>query len=370
MKHQIGQIIRAVSANACMAAKAPKNMVSRAIGESLKPRWLVFEVTDACNSRCKHCNIWRNKPTKDVLTPQEIKKTLNDDLFRRVECINLTGGEPVLRHDLEEVILAIHETLPKASVWLSTNGLLPQRVVNAVQVALEHDINFGVGVSLDGIGEKHDSIRGVKGNFEKVDYLLHELIALNKKHGGKIHLAVGFVLSDLTLPSLAEVQAYAQRLNVNFIPQMYDEAPFYDHDNVDYKNAIPYNVRALASDDLIKAVQSLRLSLHRDVWLRAIMGKSIKFPCFALYTFCLLRCNGDIAPCLRLGDTRVGNVKEQSPSSIWHSSAAKKARRLVKGCDGCLNDWGIDWSFQSSYLPILSFIIRHPRVVIGRVRQS
>lgn len=335
---------------------SPRNFMLRAINEPLKPRWIVFEVTDACNSRCKHCNIWRKKPTKDILTYKEIEKTFSDELFRDLEMIILTGGEPSLRRDLKDIILAIHKILPKTKIWLSINGLLPQRVINVVKVAVKHDISIGVGVSLDGIGEKHDLIRGVKGNFEKVDYLLNELIALRDDNRGKKDLAVGFTLSDITLHSLRETKAYAERLNVSFIVQMYDETPYY------------HNIgRNLVSNGLIKAVQSLPWSPSHEMWLKALMGKSIKYPCFAMYTFCVLRCNGDIVPCLHLAQESAGNVKKYPPSVIWHSTVARRARRFVKGCKGCLNDWATSWSFESYYPPILlSHVKRALRLAFHR----
>lgn len=190
------------------AFAAPKNLISRALDNPLKPRWLWFGITDRCNSQCTYCNIWRTEPTKDVLTPKEIEKTLSDPLFRDVEYILNSGGEPTLRHDLEEIILIEHTVLPKARIQLSTNGLLPERVIDVVKFAVKHDINIDVGTSLDAIGEKYDSIRGVKGNFKKVDWLLHELVALRKNYGDKTSVNFGFTLIDRTLPSLEEVRAY------------------------------------------------------------------------------------------------------------------------------------------------------------------
>lgn len=364
---------KVVGTEACRAVRdtirGVKNLVLRAMDKPLKPRLLVFEVTDACNSRCIHCDIWRKPPTKDMLTCQEIEEMINDDLFTDLKAILITGGEPVLRRDLEEIILAMHRAAPRAIMLLSTNGLLPQRVVNVVKFALEHDICIDVGVSLDGIGKEHDKIRGVKGNFDKVDRLLRELVVLRDNHEDKISVTVGITLSELTTHSFGEVRAYAERLNANFMAQLYDEAEFYRHDNVDYDNALPSNLRQLPKDDLIKAIQSLPLSLHHEVLVKAIMGKTIKFSCFSLYTFCLLRCNGDIAPCLRFANTKAGNVREQSPSQIWNSSATKEARKMIKDCKGCLNTWAVGESYQAYYLPVLLFGIKHALSLIKRIRQ-
>jgi len=98
-----------------------------------------------------------------------------------------------------------------------------------------------------------------------------------------------------------------------------------------------------------------------------LSGKSIKFSCFAMYTFCVLKCNGDIVPCLNLWDMKAGNVREKSPADIWHSYEAKKVRKIIKSCDGCLNSWGAPWSFSSSFYPILLFYLKHPQMIMEKL---
>jgi len=355
--HQIHAIAGKVGREAKNAIRGIRNLILRAAGESLKPRWVIFEVTDACNSRCQHCNIWRRKPTKDVLTPEEIERTFSDELFRGVGYVIITGGEVALRHDLEDVVLRMHRALPQARLQLSTNGLLPDRIIQVVESAIKDDISLDVGVSLDGIGEDHDRIRGVKGNFEKADRLLHELVALRERHGDKLGISAGIVLSDLTLHSVEEVRAYVKRLNIELTEAWYNEAPYYSN----IGGEIP------VSNKLIEAVESQPPSPLQERWLKALKGKPIKFPCFAMYTFFLLKCNGDVTPCLSFSDVKAGNVRESSPTAIWHSAEMRKARRIVKNCQGCLNSWGAGWSFASSYYPTLSFYLRHPRIVMEKL---
>ncbi|MBA7660314.1 GTP 3',8-cyclase [subsurface metagenome] len=354
MRHQIEQGKKVL-------IYGPKNLLLRATGDSLKPRWLWFGVTDKCNSRCIFCDIWRNKPTKDVLTPEEIEKTLSDPIFRDVEYILNSGGEPILRRDLKEIILAEHKALPKARLQLSTNGLLPDRVIDVVKFAVEHGINIDVGTSLDAIGEEHDSMRGVKGNFEKVDWLLHELVALRENYGDKkISPTFGFTLIDRTLPFLEEVRAYAQNLGIDFLVQWYNQSSFYSNVGKDLTTV---------NSSMVKAIQSLPNPILREMWLKWLRGKSIQFQCFAMYTFCVLQCNGDVAPCLSLWDVKAGNVRESPPTAIWHSFEAKKARRIVKDCQGCLNSWGTGWSFASSFYPYLLFLLRHPGALVERMKE-
>jgi MoaA/NifB/PqqE/SkfB family radical SAM enzyme len=360
MKYQIQKVPGRVGSEAKNTIRGVKNLILRATGKSLKPKWIVFEVTDRCNSRCVHCNIWRREPTKDVLTPEEIEQTFNDVLFKDVEYVIVTGGEPTVRRDLEDIYLRIHKALPKATLQLSTNGLLPDRVIDVVNTLIMHNIRIDVGVSLDGIGEEHDKLRGIKGNFEKADGLLHKLLELRENHKNKLGVAAGIVISDLTLHLLEGVREYAERLNINLTEAWYNEAPYYDN----IGGEIP------VSNKLIEAVESQQSSPLQERWLNALRGKSIKFPCFAMYTFFLLKCNGDVTPCLNFSDVKAGNVRENTPTKIWHSSEAKKARKIVRDCQGCLNSWGAGWSFGSSYYPILFSYFKHPRMAIEALRKK
>lgn len=356
MKYQTQKILVKASRNVKSTISGFKNLILRSTTELLKPTQIVYMITDRCNSRCVHCNIWRKEPAKNPLTPKEVEEVFSEDLFKDVKYVLCTGGEPTIRNDLEDIILSIHKALPKATIQLSTNGLLPDRVIEVVKTAIKHDISFDVGVSLDGIGEEHDKIREVKGNFEKADRLIHELVKLRKSHKDKLHIAAGIVLSDLTLHSLEEVRKYAKGLNINLTEAWYNEALFYDN--------IGANV---FSNQLIEAVESQPTSPLQEIWLKALKGKSIKFPCFAMFTFCVLKCSGDIVPCLNLWDIKAGNVRESSPTAIWHSADAKRARRVVKNCQGCLNEWGVGWSLSTSFYPILLFYLKHPRMIMEKL---
>jgi len=215
------------------------NLMRRYTGETLRPKWVVFEITDRCNSRCTHCNIWNTPNDKDPITADEIVKAFSDPLFRDVKYIQITGGEPVLRKDLEEIFLRLHEILPGATLQLSTNALLPERVLEVVRASLAAGITLYVGVSIDGIGAEHDKIRGVPGNFEKADFLLKELVKLRDTYGSRLLVSGGIVISDLTLHSVGPVREYARKMDIELTEAWYNECSFYGNEGAkDIKQAV------------------------------------------------------------------------------------------------------------------------------------
>jgi MoaA/NifB/PqqE/SkfB family radical SAM enzyme len=322
----------------------PVNLLWRELSLPLKPRWLVFEITDACNSHCLHCSIWCTPSTPNPLTVKEIESFLSDPLFDRLERILLTGGEVTVRADLKEALLAMHKVRPKAKIWLSTNGILPDRAMEAVKFALENNIFIGIGVSLDAAGPEHDEIRGTPGNFAKADKLIRELAILKKQHPKMIELAASFTLSNLTVNYLSGFLGYTKNLDIDTTIALYEEGSFY------------YNQGNKLTDQeaLKRAVSLIPDSHHNRILKNVLAGKKFKFKCFSLQKFFVLRCNGSVAPCLRLANISSGNVRQNSPSIIWRSVEMKKNRQMVKKCDGCLNTWAIGWSFESyNPLPLL-----------------
>jgi len=310
---------------------------------------LFFEVTDACNSRCKHCNIWRMKTTPNPLTVEEVEKIFQNSFFKDLKEVIISGGEPVLRPDLEELLLVMSKHIrPDVIMSLSTNGLLPERVIKTTKTLVENGIRTIVGVSLDAIGEKHDEIRGVKGNFEKVDFLLHQLIGLQGQHKDKLSVTVGFTLSPLTVDSMEDVRVYTEKLGLHFLPQVYEEVSFYGKED---------NKEKITNEKLIKAIQKLPSSFQRDVMLKAAMGKGLKFRCSSMDTFFILHCNGDVSPCLRYSHLRLGNLREKSIDEIWQSEEVKKARKMIKSCNECYNTWVTGWSMIAWFLPFFPTLL-------------
>jgi MoaA/NifB/PqqE/SkfB family radical SAM enzyme len=323
---------------ACKLSTAgAKNLVKWHFGIPLKPKEIVFEVTDVCNSRCIHCNIWKNKPCNDPLKPHEVGELLKDTTFSNLEAILITGGEPTLRGDLLELMLEMHDVCPKANQWLSTNGLLPDYTLATVRELLSVGVNIGVGISLDGIGEKHDKTRGIKGNFDKVVKLIDGLQDLG------VCPTVGFVLSPHTVSNYKELSQFTKERRIPLLIQAYEEAPYYRHqERID-----------TIGKGIFEIIQHLPQTLKTDLWLKLLQGKRHNFKCFAMNSFFLLHQNGDISPCLKLSDHAAGNVRSKPFSEIWKGEVASNLRKAIKTCDGCLNDWATNLSFESLYYPIL-----------------
>jgi MoaA/NifB/PqqE/SkfB family radical SAM enzyme len=104
--------------------------------------------------------------------------------------------------------------------------------------------------------------------------------------------------------------------------------------------------------------------------IRFLHGLSIKYSCFSMFNFCLLKCNGDIVPCFDMWNYKIGNIREKTPSSIWESKDAKEGRRKVKKCKGCLSNCALPWSYGASFFPRVLFNLKHPGILLGKFTKS
>ena len=199
-------------------------------GRPLKPRWIWFEATDYCNSHCHHCHIWQKTEHAKHLSLEELRRIFSDPLLNEVEFITNSGGEAILNPNFKEMIRLEHEMFPCALLNISTNGILAEKVLALTTELLAEGLNLNLGVSLDAADEKHDQIRGVPGNFKKVDYLLHGLVALREKYPKTLTVTAGFTLSQLTIDEWEKAQKYADNLKIELMVQWYNQSSFYGND--------------------------------------------------------------------------------------------------------------------------------------------
>lgn len=124
---------------------------------------VVWNCTKSCNLKCTHCYASsENKKYPGELATAEAKGLIDSLQAYRVPVLLLSGGEPLMREDLLE--LAGYAADRNIRCTISTNGT---RIDKDCARALKKAGVGYVGISLDGIGSRHDEFRGVKGAFDR-----------------------------------------------------------------------------------------------------------------------------------------------------------------------------------------------------------
>lgn len=141
--------------------------------------YLIQFVTHRCNAHCRHC--FDDPQRQSIGVEQELSleriRTLAKSVGR-VGHLSLTGGEPLLRSDLAEIIAAYHAAGVR-SFSLSTNGSYPERI-DALLAQLPRvapRARVIVTISIDGVGPLHDRLRGLPGLYDKAEHSLRLLCA-------------------------------------------------------------------------------------------------------------------------------------------------------------------------------------------------
>ena len=328
-----------------------------------RPRHIWFGITEKCNSQCTNCNIWKQPWKDDELTPDEIFTIFSNPLFDKVNQVLISGGEPTVRNDLIECILAIYKALPKAKINIATNGLLNDYFIDVVHSLLERGIPIQASTSLEGCRATHDSIRG-EGSWGHVEKLIMILLELQKVYGkDKLSIGFGTVLTEKNATEIPMLIKVADKLGLYYLIQWYNNSTFYN-------NLFDDEVQADIDTErkVVESLDDLRFGMLKERWLDYLDGKPIKFKCYALRDFLVIKANGDVVPCLSLWTWKIGNLKTDGVEKVWDGWLRQKALQTVSNCSGCLNSWGTYWSWEADGWPYIKYYLRHPRQLLSKIR--
>ena len=141
--------------------------VFQALTRPKRLKLVIFFVTSVCNAKCRTCFYWEELNRRGELTWDEIQ-TLSRTMPRFTD-LWLSGGEPMLRRELTDIVHLFYLENGVRWVNLPTNGLLPARTGEWVERILGENpaLRLDLNVAMDGLYEMQDSIRAVPGNFAK-----------------------------------------------------------------------------------------------------------------------------------------------------------------------------------------------------------
>jgi AdoMet-dependent heme synthase len=163
-------------------------------------------LTNRCNSRCKHCYFDSGKSLPYEMKAKQIKKALDELKKIGVKKIDITGGEPLLRDDLEEIIS--YAKKQDFYVKVLTNGLLLSKEKLALLKKAGLD---AIGISLDGsTPEIYNSVRNMN---EKVFNSVIKNIKNTVSFG--FYVKVNTVALDLNIDDLVNISELCRKLKVN-----------------------------------------------------------------------------------------------------------------------------------------------------------
>lgn len=322
---------------AVLAKQKEKEMKSHAL------KCLFWETTLTCNARCKHCGSYaETKKYKDQLTTEEIKKVFKEiaeDFPVKNIYLNVTGGEPLVRKDLFEVMdYAANDLHFK---WgMTTNGILlnEQNIENLKRTNIDT-----ISISIDGLEETHDDFRGVKGSYKKIIENIKKLKEANFLNC----LMVTTVVNKENMHELEDLYKILENLGID-LWRLLDMDPIgRANDNKDLllsKKEIQYML------DFIKQKRKEKGHMYVKYGCSGFLGLDYEKEVKHQYSCCLtginigsILYNGDIFVCPnvpRNEKTIQGNVRNNRFKDIWDNKFEIYRNKETRKCQDCKN-WDI-----------------------------
>jgi len=140
-----------------------------------RPYCASFELTHNCNAQCRHCHRGAPVPGERLATPERLLELCRE--LRPIVAI-MSGGEPLLRRDLPEIVRTLKQGCAPLRVFVNTNAALltPARFGELVEAGVDE-----VLISLDYPDERHDQYRKIPGLFGRIRSLIGQLDPANRQ---------------------------------------------------------------------------------------------------------------------------------------------------------------------------------------------
>lgn len=321
--------------------------------KNFNPITLTYSVTAACQSRCKTCQIGAmfcqdpTRPEKDLklVEIEKIFKTMKPVYF-----FNMSGGEPFLRDDLPQIVELACKYLKPRVIHTPTNAILSDKIIDntekIIHIVEEYDntVPFTVKPSIDGVGELHDEIRGVKGNFKSLLKTIEGLKKMEMKYDN-FHLELGTVISNYNINHLEEIEDFVHSLGVesyrnevaecrteffNLDDPITPPAEVYQKLIKEFARKVEENISS--KKKLAKTTEALRV-VYYDIAGKILEEKKQVIPCYAGVSNVHINYDGGVWPCCVLGyEKEMGNLREfdYDFQKLWHSEKAEEVRHYIK----------------------------------------
>jgi MoaA/NifB/PqqE/SkfB family radical SAM enzyme len=304
--------------------RAIKNVIRGKILGHARPIAMTFAITYKCPCQCVHCSAAKyerfNIPELDT---EEAKRVIEESQKLGVSIITFTGGEPLLRQDLFELIAHINQK--KAVPILFTNGLyLTQDNVDKL-----YDAGlYSLFVSIDShVADEHDKLRGVNGLFEKAI----EGIKRAKEKGIFVGLSSYATQSSTKGGMYKNVHELAKSLGLHNV-MLFDAVP---------TGKILKDTSELLTMEQHEEIYKFSSELHKhkvipplssQSWQNSIESYLAGVGCLAAHVQYYVSAYGEVTPC-DFTPLSFGNIRDESLKSIWKRMIHHPAyKHLVTSC--------------------------------------
>ena len=352
------------------AAGVPRDLVQSAVSHvtAIKPTVLIFNCTWVCDARCTMCNNWKWGNRKEDITLEQLDGVMAHSFWGSVENLNISGGEPTTRNDLPEMVDLFIKRLPRLrKIGINTTGLTPQRAIpmltRIVEACDKAGLLISIRVSLDGIGEVHDTVRAVKKGFDKALQTIEAMQALAER-SPHFQFGLASTIFAKNLDDAQHIRDWAKARNLDIVFNMLRFTDNMLH-NKDLQPSIGFGNREeqfmkqffldRVAEESILSGQSFMYLHYADMIAN---GYHRTMPCPFQRQGLLLNPNGDLFYCEN--SKKLGNALDTPAGQLYFKAENLAHREHVKEtiCPTCLSPCQVNVGAMKQFVPYAKFLLR------------
>ncbi|UCD07293.1 MAG: 4Fe-4S cluster-binding domain-containing protein [Candidatus Aenigmatarchaeota archaeon] len=353
-----------------MLRKILVSKVSRRFDRISMPYKINLFITYSCNSRCNTCFIWKKYMHKPSLKREELNtiqwKTFFEKLGDRLYWVSISGGEPLLRKDLVEIISSMN----MKNLWvlsINTNGQLPEKTYETIKELLDilpKKIRFFLAVSLLGSENTYKLVSGKESAFKTSEETYKKLKPLQAKHRN-FYLERELFVNKYNLNEIGKIVDKLNEDKIPFTLTFAQESGYYDN----VGKCVDFSMQERRR--LVEILKSVYIPIYRkeDIVKRAFKEIAIKFfegeeipKCYSLWSSVRIDPYGNIHPCIMRNEI-IGNLVENG----MDLEKTMMNSKILKEIQGKIKDSGCScWTPCEAYQTIL----QNPSLLFRFLKQS
>ena len=310
------------------------------------PRIIAWEITRSCNLNCVHCRAASRYGTYEgELTLDEIKGVVDNIATITNPIVILTGGEPLLRDDIWDIIDYCHEKGAMPVVGTNATLITPE----IAQKLADHGIPR-ISVSIDfPTAKDHDEFRVMPGSFEQ------SVAGIKNAKAAGVGVQINTTVTKYNADKLEEIHTLAEELNVDAFhifmlvptgrasdlaeqelsPERYEEVLIWAYHR---QKTSSLHFKPTDAPHYYRIIRQLAHAEGREVTVEEYGLDAMTRGCLGGITFCFISHIGDVQPCGYF-DMQLGNVKERPYAEIWETSPVfndlRDYSKLKGKCGAC-----------------------------------
>jgi MoaA/NifB/PqqE/SkfB family radical SAM enzyme/polysaccharide pyruvyl transferase WcaK-like protein len=315
-----------------------------------KPTILSYLITNRCNSHCISCNVWKVQE-EIFIKEKDLEDTLSDEFFSEIKHVGISGGEPSMFSQLYSHIQSILNKLPLLKTLSITSNCInydfwAENIEKINQLCKDRGIYFQLNVSLDGLEQIHDKIRGTKNNFTYVKKVIELLIVK------KISYQIQTTVNKYNVYHVNSILRFAKEKQAEIIFRLasvinrLNNEKLIEQIHLD-ENQISFFCDFLNSKALLGYTKSPGRRLFYKNMAKQLLGDKKRIaPCYFKKEGVVLDSDGTMSFCSRF-DKPFANIYDSSDFYADFCNEELRNFCVSKKCNDCFHDQSGFWSIKT-----------------------